>query len=111
MPRYRLARASERGYTLVELIIAISAIGFVGIVVIWLLLARTLIMGNCWVSDAGALRCVQVVEPSAVTLVDLQRHAWQKSVVTVADGEGRRSTYTIDADFFWNATCVRADAQ
>lgn len=103
---HRNAR-SERGFTLIELMVVVAMVILVFGVGLYAVLTKTILMGNQWVTEESALRCVQFVEPKAKKVVKLERHAWSPSVVTVEDAEGGRSRFHLDADVFFNADCVR----
>ena len=90
-----------------ELLIVVAIVGIVVTLLGYFVIGAFVVKGNFWVSDDGALRCVQVVDPSAVRIVKLTRNISAPSVVIVEDNDGVRTTYALDSDVLWNADCTK----
>lgn len=88
----------NRGFTLIELLIVIAIVCNVAIFV---LLEITIIMGNQWYTEAGALKQIQVEHPTATEIIDTQRNLWKYSVITVKE-KGVSKTYYLDSNIFFN---------
>lgn len=101
---------NERGFALDEFMVVLAMVVLVFVGGFYVILTKTIIMGNQWVTEEGALKCVQLVEPKAKKVVKLERNAWSPTVVTVDDAGGKRLVFDLDADVFFNADCVETDS-
>ncbi|MEK7139097.1 MAG: hypothetical protein AAB817_00160 [Patescibacteria group bacterium] len=93
------------GYTLIELIITVVFLFLVVGVVIYGGLITGVAMGNFWVGEGSAPKAVQLVDPTATKVLQLERNVWAYSKVTVDTSAGRR-THQLDADVLQNVAVV-----
>lgn len=91
------------GVTFIELIILITIVGFL---VIGIGFYGGVCRGNFWVSEKSALKAVQIVSPTIVSIHSLERHIWGYSKVVAIDKDGSQKTFKIDANVLQNRRAI-----
>lgn len=97
---------SQKGYTLVELMIVIVAISimFFGIIVPFVV-----VKNNAIFTDAGMTSQLIKERPSVKEVVKIQRNLFSYSVVTVRMQDGTTATICLDSDIFANYEFVSCE--
>lgn len=92
-----LKNQRERGFTLIELIIVIWLIGFVGM----LLFYATLLKGNFYYTQDGVLKALQFEKPNVTKILKTERNIWSYSRIFVEES-GARKVYCLDTNVLFN---------
>jgi len=92
----------NRGFTLGESMIVLLLL----CLLFWFIVLFPCVKANCFVTERGALRAVQVINPGAVKLVDLNRGIYHYSQATVEGANHERSVYNLDANILFNVKAL-----
>lgn len=95
---------NKRGFTLIELLLVLMILAALSLFLLVIPLCRA----NIFVTEASALSAVQVINPDAAKIVNLERHLIGYSRVIVEDNQKQRLTFDIDANAMGNAKVIAA---
>jgi len=90
---------SEKGFTLVELIIVIIVVAI--IVVFAILFINGILKGNQWYTEDGVLKSIQFEHPEVTEILKTERNIFDKSVIYVKEG-GINRVYLLDSNILFN---------
>ena len=73
---------------------------------VWAGVLYPIITANCFVTERGALRAVQITNSSAIKLVDINRGIYSYSQATIEDVNLGCSIYQLDANILFNVKAI-----
>lgn len=92
----------DRGYTLIELLIAFAIVGILGILIIWFIGVKVICQGNFWFDKESALQELQVSHPDVSKILMSERNVFDKSVLLVENKDGSKKEYCLDTSIMFN---------
>ena len=92
-------RTNAKGFTFIELLMVIAMVAIIGF---YLVVARTICLGNQWFTSDGVLSKIQITETNAVSVATYQRNVFKKSVITVKMKDGSYKNFLLDSDILFN---------
>lgn len=97
---------SQKGFTLIELMITIFAVFVVGVIVCYGVLYTVLIAGNFWCETASVEKQLKFENHQIAEVVAINRGVWSASRVLAKTKEGDNVTFCLDSNILFNYTVV-----
>lgn len=98
-----LRMTGNKGFTVIELLLVIVV---VGVLVIGIGFYGGICKGNFWVGEESALKAIQRIDPTIVSVFSLERYIWGYSKVVAIDKNGDQREFSIDANILQNRRAI-----
>lgn len=95
---------NNKGFTLIELLIVIAIIGILALCFTG---AERIFRGNCWYSENGVLKELQIIHNPNIVKITTRRNIFNRSVVIAIDKENNVIRYSLDSNIFFNYDLVK----